>query len=85
MRHFGINEHTYLLLPPAVASSSSLLLAPVLLIGPEAVVVAEESDEAKEEEGAGIAGAAKKGLWTPLSCSGERHVGYDKREGEEEK
>lgn len=80
----GVNEHTHLLLPPALASSSSLLLALLLLIGFEVVVVAAASDEAKEEEeGSGIAGAAKKGLGTPLSCSGDRHVGFYEREGKE--
>jgi hypothetical protein len=85
-RHFGTNEQTYLLLPPAGVSFSSLLLAPLLLIGLEAVVVAAASEEAKEEEeGSGIAGAAKKGLGRPLSCSGDRHVGfYDEREGRKE-
>lgn len=85
-RHFGTNERTYLLLPPAGTSSSSLLLVPLLLIRPEVVVVAAASDEAKEEEeGSGIAGAARKGLGTPLSCSGDRHVGFYGREGKEEK
>jgi len=62
-----------------------LLLAPLLLIGPEVAVVAAVSDETKEEEEGGIAGAAKKGLGTPLSCSGDRHVGFNKRGREEEK
>jgi len=54
-----------------------LLLAPVLLIGIEVAVVAAVSDETEEEEEEGIAGAAKKGLGTPLSCSGDRHVGFN--------
>jgi len=62
-----------------------LLLAPVLLIGIEVAVVAAESDETEEEEEEGIAGAAKKGLGTPLSCSGDRHVGFKKRGREEDK
>lgn len=85
-RCFGTNEHTYLLLPPAGASSASLLLVSMVVTGAEVLVVTAARDEAKEEEeGSGIAGRAKKGLATPLSCSGDRHVGCQEGKGKEEK
>lgn len=73
--------HKYLLLLPVVLSASSppVVSLPAIAV----VVVAEEGEAAMEEEGEDVeeATAAAKGLGTPLSCSGERHVGCDGKEG----